>query len=618
MCGIIGLVGSSRPNATKVKEAMLLIANRGPDYHGDTFINNCVWFGHARLAILDLTSAGNQPYQFQNLTLTFNGMIYNHKSIRFELDMLGYKFRSCSDTEVLIKAWHCWGEKALDKMDGFFAFSIYDSNREELFLCTDHISKKPLYWRRWKGGIAFASRLDALEAITEKQPLNREAVPWLFTLKYIPAPLTAVEGIFKLERGNILTFKKSDITIKRWSKTYGLDQLEPEKLSISSNKLKASIIAAVEKRLEADVPVCTLLSGGLDSTIVTTLASRMAKIESFTLAIQGEGNEALFNEAPIASLTATSLGIKHHVFSLSEVDVLSSLEGLFSRVFDEPFADPASLLNHLIFEKVSSHFKVCLTGDGADELFGGYRRHQGHLMYNNPLANNWLMRKIGPLISSILPDRRDSAVFEKIRLLRRYLETIQKASTDGRIWLCRPNIYADDFTNPTDVIAQFEGWQNEAAINMDAINSLLSAEMQWTIPGQMMVKTDRTSMDVGVEVRSPFLDREVIENAFTLPGIQKLQPNRGKAILREVFFDDLPSNIFEQRKRGFELPLQAWLNGPFAKYIENIKDCDFLNEIGLKPGVVNSWTNAIRGKQSSEATEHIWTLIGLHMWIKNR
>ena len=169
-----------------------------------------------------------------------------------------------------------------------------------------------------------------MEAITEKQPLNREAVPWLFTLKYIPAPLTAVEGIFKLERGNILTFKKSDITIKRWSKTYGLDQLESEKFSISSNNLKASIIAAVEKRLEADVPVCTILSGGLDSTIVTTLASRMAKIESFTLAIQGEGNEALFNEAPIASLTATSLGIKHHVFSLSEVDVLSSLEGLLA------------------------------------------------------------------------------------------------------------------------------------------------------------------------------------------------------------------------------------------------------------------------------------------------
>lgn len=618
MCGILGLVGATLPSSNKTETAMRLIANRGPDHQDDFHIGKAAWFGHARLSIIDLSAAGNQPYQFDNLTIAFNGMIYNHHSLREQLRALGYGFNSSSDTEVLIKAWHCWGEDALPKLDGFFAFAIYDKNNESLHLCRDHLGKKPLFWRKWQDGIAFASRLDAVEAITAKQPLNRDALPWLFTLKYIPAPLTAVEDIYKLDRGHLLTHDKSGISIKKWSRTYGLDKDGQMPSSASPASLKQSIINSVEKRLEADVPVSSLLSGGIDSTIVTTLASRMVKLDSFTLAIDGGGNNLQFNEADIAAKTAAALGTNHHTVTLTEDDALASMEGLFSRVFDEPFGDPASVLNNLIFDKLSNLSKVCLTGDGADELFGGYRRHQGHLMAQHPLANNIIMRNVARLIGPALPDRRDNAFFEKLRLIRRYLMSLNEASPDGRSWLCRHDITPDLFTSDANIIAEFEAQPNEAAAGMDMINALLSMEMQWTIPGQMMVKSDRTSMDVGVEVRSPFLDRAVIETAFSLPGTSKLQRNHGKAILRELFQDDLSPHIFEERKRGFEIPLQPWLKGPFQSYLNQVNNPEFLSEIGLKNNAVQSWLNDLNTHNATTAADNLWTLIGLHTWVSAR
>ena len=618
MCGILGLVGAKRPGLSKAETAMRLIANRGPDHQDSYAISKEAWLGHARLSIIDLSSAGHQPYQFENLTIAFNGMIYNHKTLRDELRSQGYEFQSGSDTEVLIKAWHCWGEKALPKLDGFFAFAIYDQKDESLHLCRDHLGKKPLFWRHWQDGIAFASRLDAVEALTQQQPLNRDAVPWLFTLKYIPAPMTAVDDIFKLDRGHYLSHTKSGTKIIKWSQIYGLDEDGHKPASASPEVMKSFIIESVEKRLEADVPVSSLLSGGIDSTIVTTIASRMVKLDSFTLAIDGGSNNLQFNEADIAAKTAAALGTNHHTVTLTEDDALSSMDGLFSRVFDEPFADPASVLNHLIFKKLSECSKVCLTGDGADELFGGYRRHQGHLMALHPLANNIFMRSFAKLIGPVLPDRRDNAFFEKLRLIRRYLLSLNQATSDGRSWLCRHDIRSDHFIDASTVMADFTNFANEASADMDSINALLSMEMQWTVPGQMMVKSDRTSMDVGVEVRSPFLDRNVIETAFALPGQTKLQRNRGKAILRDLFREDLPSHIFEERKRGFEMPLQPWLSGPFSAYLEQLKNEEFLEKIGLRPKIVNAWISDLKHQQSTTAADNLWTLIGLHVWMQAR
>ena len=303
---------------------------------------------------------------------------------------------------------------------------------------------------------------------------------------------------------------------------------------------------------------------------------------------------------------------------LEENDALESMENLFSNIFDEPFADPASILNHLIFRRVASHYKVCLTGDGADELFGGYRRHQGHLLAQNSLFKNTLVRRMASVVASTLPDRRDSVFHEKVRLMARFLSSLENASSNGISWLSRSDTTLDNHISSFDVVSHLCEWENKAANNIDHINSLLSAEMQWTIPNQMMVKIDRTSMDVGLEVRSPFLDKTVIENAFSLPGSMKLKRGRGKAILRELFQHDLPPHIFNEKKHGFEMPLGTWLNGPFKKYTEAIMDDEFLEEIGVCNDLVDKWLSNLKLKKSNSAAEYLWTLIGLNVWLKNR
>jgi asparagine synthase (glutamine-hydrolysing) len=355
-----------------------------------------------------------------------------------------------------------------------------------------------------------------VEALSQQEALRKDAVPWLFYLKYIPAPMSAVENIFKLEAGHHLHFRNGNTMIRRWAKTFGLHDDGIRPAATSAEDVKTAILNAVKKRLDADVPVSALLSGGLDSSIVTCLAAKMTKIDSFTLAIRSDGNVLQFDESGIAAKTAQTLGTRHHTIMLEEADALSSMDGLFSQVFDEPFADPASVLNHLIFKALSAHSKVCLTGDGGDELFGGYRRHQGHLMAHHPLANNMLMRMMARLLGPILPDLRDTPILERLRLLRRYLMALDYAKSDGRSWLTREDVSADFFSITTDHRERFANYRHDAGKNMDPINALLSLEMIWTIPGQMMVKSDRTSMDAGVEVRSPLLDRDVIETAFCL------------------------------------------------------------------------------------------------------
>ena len=618
MCGILGVTGKSQPTRSQIDKAIALIANRGPDHQDMVNIGTVACFGHTRLSIIDLSAAGNQPFQFEHLTLTFNGMIYNHHALREELRGHGYEFSSSSDTEVLIKAWHCWGQNALQKFDGFFAFAIYDREENSLHLYRDHIGKKPLYWRHWGDGIAFASRLDAVEALSQQEALRKDAVPWLFYLKYIPAPMSAVDNIFKLEAGHHLHFRNGNTMIRRWAKTFGLHDDGIRPTTTSAEDVKTAIVNAVKKRLDADVPVSTLLSGGLDSSIVTCIAAKMTKLDSFTLAIRSDGNVLQFDESGIAAKTAQILGTRHHTIMLEEADALSSIDRLFSQVFDEPFADPASVLNHLIFKALSAHSKVCLTGDGGDELFGGYRRHQGHLLAHQPLANNILMRMMARLFGPILPDLRDTPILERLRLLRRYLMALDYAKSDGRSWLTREDVGADFFSITTDHRERFADYRHDAGRNMDPINALLSLEMIWTIPGQMMVKNDRTSMDVGVEVRSPLLDHNVIETAFCLDGRQKLQRNNGKAILRKMFRDELPQHIFNEPKRGFEMPLKSWLAGPFAHYLDVVTAPDFLNAVGLRQEVVRSWVDALHSRNATTAANHLWSLIGLKAWMDGR
>ena len=621
MCGILGLVHAHPPTPEQATDAIAKIARRGPDHSQSLQITEDTWFAHARLSIIDLSDNGNQPYQFEHLFITFNGIIYNYKDLRETLRKAGYDFVSSSDTEVLIKAWHCWGEAALQRLDGFFSFAIYDTQQKTTFICRDKIGKKPLYWRHWQGGIAFASRLDAIEAITQKESIQPEAIQWLFYLKYIPEPLTALTNIFKLEPGHCLVFNSDGIDIHKWSHPVGVDAPEQRTMPATEETIKTSIERAVEARLTADVPVSCLLSGGIDSSIVAMIAARKQKLDSFTLAISSRKNNQQFDESAIAQKTSAIIGSNHHEIRLDEDAILDVITPLFTTILDEPLADPAAILNHHIFSKVSQSYKVCLTGDGADELFGGYRRHRGHVISQSPLLNNPITRPLAKLFGQIIPDRRDSRYMELLRIARRYLMTVGNAASGCHHWLTNDDIVAANFTNGLDHKSEFAKKVTELGLEkrgLDPINTMLALEIALTIPNQMMVKVDRTSMDLGVEVRSPFLDQSVIADVFSVPGHKKISMKQGKVILREIFQDDLPDHVLEQKKRGFDLPVKEWLDGPLQPYLHSAMDEDFHAAIGLKTETVRAWVRDLAQRGSHVASNHLWTLLGIKIWFDSR
>ena len=621
MCGILGFIQTPGITPEQVNLSLSKIARRGPDHNGLTQIDGESCFAHSRLSIVDISNRGHQPYNFEHLVLTFNGMIYNYKSLRNELRDAGYNFESSSDTEVLIKAWHFWGPRALDRFDGFFSFGLYDRNQKMLFLCRDKIGKKPLYWREWRGGLVFASRLDAIETLTKPGPLCPEAVQWLFYLKYIPEPFTAIKDIHKLERGSLLSFGGDGIQIEKWGGLAGIDQINSNLAQPTTANLKSSIEDAVKSRLVADVPISCLLSGGIDSTVIATIASRHVRLNTFTLAIESKRNKAQFDESAIARQTAKEIRTNHHEIRVNEQSILDSLELLFDQVFDEPIADPAAALNHHIFKCVSEISKVCITGDGADEVFGGYRRHQGHLLSNHFAFKNVLVRRLARSAKSRLPDRRDNWAFEKLRYVTRYFKAAEHASSHGQRWLTNTDICGSMFWNNFDHAAAFDKkveTHNVPTSKLDDINKMLALEVALTIPNQMMVKVDRTSMDTGVEVRSPFLDQKVIELAFGHSGKDKVKFTKGKALLRSMFKSELPSHVLMQRKRGFDLPVLELLEGPLQRHLNEALCQDFHAEIGLKSETVDSWVTGIKLYKSNAAANHLWTLIALKLWHAQR
>ena len=621
MCGILGLIHAQPPIPDQAKSAMNKIARRGPDHLDGNQVTEDTWFAHARLSIIDLSTNGHQPYQYDHLVITFNGVIYNYKKLKRTLINKGYNFISSSDTEVLIKAWHFWGEVALLKLDGFFSFAVYDKRKQTSYVCRDTIGKKPLYWRHWHDGIAFASRLDAIETITQKENILPEAIQWLFYLKYIPEPLTALRNIFKLERGHCLVCNSDGVSIYKWSNLKGVDTSAQKGTPATQKTLKASIEQAVEIRLTSDVPISCLLSGGIDSTIVATIAAQKIKLDSFTLAINSAKNRLQFDESSIARKTAAIIGTNHHEISLNETAVLDIINPLFETILDEPLADPAVILNHHIFSKVSESHKVCLTGDGADELFGGYRRHRGHIISQSALLNNFLSRPIAKSLGQLIPDRRDSRNMEILRLARRYLMAVGNATNNGQNWLTKDDITESNFTNNLDHKNEFTEKVKALELgnrDLDSINMMLALEVAMTVPNQMMVKVDRTSMDQGIEVRSPFLDQSVVANAFSFEGKEKLTMNEGKTILRKMFRDDLPAHVFKERKRGFDLPIKEWLDGPLQAHLVKAMDKDFHSSIGIKTETVQAWVTDLKERGSHTASNHLWTLMGAKIWFDGR
>lgn len=628
MCGIAGLVDLAGLGANEIAErsqsALGVIRARGPDGEGDWSDHHCALV-HTRLAIIELSPLGAQPMSRDGLVITFNGEIFNYGEVRAELERQGCGFRSNSDTEVLLAGWRQWGAGLLPRLVGMFAFAIWDAQSRTLIAARDRFGEKPLLYAQSNGRLAFGSGLAACEAMLgETRPIDVAALRALFTLRFVPEPWSIAQGVRKLSAGHWLQFDSNGLKVERW---YDLAH-ERRRISVdptyAEQGLRERFDDAVRARLVSDVPVGVFLSGGIDSALVAaSVAASGARLQTFTVGF--EGASGYYEERPAAAAVARHLGADHNEIAVSAGRVGDVLDGVF-RALDEPFADASAVPTYLVSEATRKKVTVVLTGDGADEVFGGYRRYWSELY-----AGLW-NRIPGPLRRTVtallarMPEGKDSRLLEALRRARRFAQTADPDPVRRQAAWMRLSSEAelDGLLGaaPGDVI-EIEGLigaMREAAHDADPINAMLACDVACELPGDMLVKVDRASMAHALETRSPFLDQRVVEWAFALPGSQKLGIARGrtvgKRILRTAFRDRLPAEVFDRPKRGFEMPVSSMLAGPAAERLAAATDPNALKRQGLMDaGVIANWRRELASGRRDTSWQ-LWTVLAFQEWAR--
>ena len=575
MCGIAGVVGVL-PDPEVVERMVDRLHHRGPDDRG-TWRENGAHLGHTRLAILDLSSAGHQPMSHGPMTITYNGEIYNFRQLRRELRG---EFRSDSDTEVVLRLYAEHGAQSLHRLRGMFAFAVWDSDRRRLFAARDRLGIKPLYYREFEGGLAYASEIKALLELGQPT-LDPEALRDYLTYRYIPSPKTVYREIRELPPGHSLTWDGA-LHVERWwspvCETLISDMDE------ASERLEELLATVIPSHTMADVPVGVFLSGGVDST--TTMAF-MDRPRAFTLG-SDVGHR---DESAAAREVAEHFGAEHHVFVAEALDLdraLATQPGLF----DQPFGDSGSWATWLVSRLAREHVTVALCGEGGDELFCGYQWYR-----------RWFETGATPLmkeISRVVPTFSHlgrSLQRRGAEGLERYAAFLSPFTVEQKRALVGPKIANEDYD---DLWFFRDHWRDD----LDPVKRMQWADIHTYLAGDLLVRVDRASMAHSLEMRPPLLDHELVEFALSLDSSLLIDGDTGtgKLVVRRVMHDRVPPGLFDRPKRGFNLPIRRWL----AKRPELLGDAiDRLAEAGL-----------IRRPRALGFTgEQAWTLLALDRWM---
>ncbi len=620
MCGLAGLIdfaGLARDAvAPRLDTALARLAPRGPDGEGRWFDARAA-LGHRRLAIVDLSEAGSQPMARDGRVVVFNGMIYNYRALRDELRAAGHAFASDSDTEVLLAGWAEWGADLLPRLCGMFAFALWDGAKGELVLARDRFGQKPLLYRHDGKRIAFASQLHALAALGDTGGIDPAALRLYFALRYLPEPWSILKGIAKLPPGHVARVTGSGVTVTRW---YDLAVARPQRITDEAEAragLRERFDAAVRDRLVADVPLGAFLSGGIDSALVAASMVRAApRVRTFTVGF--EGAAGYYEERPAARAVAAQLGTDHTEIAVSADEAARVLDRVFDAL-DEPFADSSAIPTWILARETRRHVTVALSGDGADETFGGYRKYQGELLAGRYQALPRPMRRALEHAAAALPEGKGSRALETMRRARRFLAHAGQDAAGRQAGWARNLSEAEldallvaPTAGPT--VESLVAGLRAAARDDDPTNAMLAADIALVLPGDMLVKADRMTMAHGLELRCPFLDHRVVEWAASLPGPMKLARGQGKRILRETFADRLPAGVFRLPKRGFEIPIADWLAGPLAERVRAAIDPARLARQGLiRPELPARWLAELQSGRRDTSWQ-LWTLVAFQAW----
>jgi asparagine synthase (glutamine-hydrolysing) len=625
MCGITGIYAFNligKLNKVNVTAATMCLEKRGPDFQ-DIYLEEWVALGHRRLSIIDTRSIANQPMwdDTKRYCIIFNGEIFNYKELRQDLLAKGVSFFSDSDTEVLLKLYMLEKEKALNKLNGFFAFCIYDKQEETMFLARDRYGIKPLLYQFDDDKFVFGSEMKSILAYGVEKNIDYSSLYLYLQLNYTPGPETIFAGIKKLQPGHYVRVGKNKLEV---SKYYSI-ALADNNISYNDakEKLKTLLEESVKRRLVADVPLGAFLSGGVDSSVICALAVKH-KPDLHTFSI-GYRDEKFFDETAYANLVAKQLGTKHTVFSLTNKDLYDGLDK-FLNYIDEPFADSSAIAVNILSKETRKHATVALSGDGADELLAGYNKHEAFYRTMHPGARENFALMLAPF-ASFFPQSRNNPFANKMRQLSRYREG-RALSPQDRYWRwatfadkdealsllhpdLRTNFFLKDFVpRRKEILATIP--------DQASINDVLLTDMRLVLPNDMLMKVDMASMANSLEVRVPFLDFEVVNFLFSLPDDFKINGDLRKRILQDAFKDILPSKLYKRPKKGFEVPMLKWLRNELKPMIND----ELLSQKHVEEQGIFYYPEVERLKKqlysSSPGDVHarIWGLVVFQYWYK--
>jgi asparagine synthase (glutamine-hydrolysing) len=662
MCGIAGFwdAGAHKQSAEELNRDVCsmasVLASRGQDDSGSWVNAACgVALGHRRLAVLDLSPAGHQPMHSHSgrFSISFNGEIYNHLVLRAELSEVGgrHGWRSHSDTETLLAAIEHWGvADTLKRCVGMFAFALWDSESHTLTLSRDRLGEKPLYYG-WVGGgdqcaFVFASELKAIRAYPGfNAPVSRAAISQYLRFTYIPAPLSIYEGIFKLEPGCVVTIQGAppkvaptdpiavgqryetldmrswwsleDTVVSGQAKQYGSE-------SAAIDALESALSGAVQGQSLADVPLGAFLSGGVDSsTIVALMQSQSSqRVKTFTIGF----DEAGFDESPHARAVADHLGTDHHEMRVSSKmaqDVIPSLPWMY----DEPFADSSQIPTHLVCKAARQHVTVAISGDGGDELFGGYNRYfWGLRIWANfswmPLPARQLMARA---ICTVPVNRWDYV--GRATGITRFGDRVHKLGSRLGSVRDMDDLYWS-LVSEWDPVSVVKGvdhvspspWESNNALpaGLNPVERMMFRDALTYLPDDILCKVDRAAMACSLETRVPFLDHRVVELAWRLPLHMKIRKGVGKWALRQVLYKRVPKELIERPKAGFAIPVGQWLRGPLREWAEALLNPTRLKAEGyLHPEPITKvWQEHLSGHY--DHTPKLWSVLMFQAWLEHQ
>jgi asparagine synthase (glutamine-hydrolysing) len=616
MCGICGIVNFDRSEIVDpdlVERMTTVLVHRGPDDDG-YFVEGHAGFGHRRLSIIDL-GGGKQPIfnEDESVLIVFNGEIYNYADLTAELTALGHQFKSRSDTEAIVHAYEQYGDACVEHLRGMFAFAIWDRRRNRLLIARDRLGIKPLYFYKCDRFLAFASEIKSLLQIPAvSRVVDPDALKSYLTLRYVPGPETMFKGISKLQPGHLLIMDAHGVrTRKYWDLEYKTSE------GISSDdylgRFQELLEESVRLRLVSEVPLGVFLSGGLDSSAILAVMSKLRereRIKTFSIGYEvPKAQQAEVNEFEYARLAATAFGAEHHEFKLTAEDFRDSLTDLVWYL-DEPLADDSCIPLYFIARLARKHITVVLSGEGADEILAGYGIYKRMLAIDAayeqfPRLTPWVARSLASV-------SRAQVVQRYARWAMLPLEDRYRGVSMGMPAALQEQLLGQQY-GQTSVDGVFRSCF-DAVPKKDVLNRMLYADAKIWLPDDLLLKADKMTMANGVELRVPFLDHKLVEFAATLPADLKLKGRTGKYLLREAMKDVLPKRILTRPKRGFPVPTGSWLRRELKDFVH---DTLLANDAACR-GYMDSKIIKKIVREHEQGTENrrqeIWTLLVFEIW----